>query len=147
MGPQRAAKLIRSRKRTRGRPTIPFLRETVLRQASELFGSHDFAMVSVDQVALRAGVGKGSIYRQFGSKEELYAAVVIDGFERLQNEIRGALSGSTSTRDQIRDRRAAHAEDLLVAPPILRALARSDRASGESGAKLSQTAPRTFEND
>jgi AcrR family transcriptional regulator len=56
---------------------------------------------SVDQVALRAGVGKGSIYRQFGSKEALYATVVIDGLKHLQNEIRGALSGSTSTRAQI----------------------------------------------
>jgi AcrR family transcriptional regulator len=102
MAPQRAAKLSRAQKRTRGRPTIPFLRETILRHASELFGSHDFAMVSVDQVAARSGVGKGSVYRQFGSKEALYATVVIDGFKHLQNEIRGALSGSISTRGQIK---------------------------------------------
>lgn len=66
-----------------------------------MFARNDFARVSVDEIALRSGVGKGSVYRQFGSKEELYAAVVIEGFKHLQKEIRSALSGSSSTRDQI----------------------------------------------
>jgi AcrR family transcriptional regulator len=101
MASVRASKSIRPRKKTRGRPSIPFLRETILRHASELFAKDDFARVSIDEVAASSGVGKGSVYRQFGSKEELYATVVIDGFKHLQNEIRAALSGSTSTSDQI----------------------------------------------
>ena len=101
MASQLAAKLSRSQKRTRGRPAIPFLRETILRHASDLFAKNDFARVSVDEVAARSGVGKGSVYRQFGSKEALYATVVIEGFKHLQNEIRAALSGSGSTREQI----------------------------------------------
>lgn len=102
MTARHATKLTRSRKRTRGRPTIPFLRETILRHAGELFANNDFARVSVDEVASRSGVGKGSVYRQFRSKEALYATVVIEGFKHLQNEIRDALSGCVSTRDQIK---------------------------------------------
>src|SRR5580700_7197360 len=101
MAQQRAANLSRSRKRNRGRPTIPFLRETILRHAGDLFAKKDFARVSVDEIAARSGVGKGSVYRQFRSKEALYATVVIEGFKHLQKEIRSALSGSNSTRDQI----------------------------------------------
>jgi AcrR family transcriptional regulator len=101
MPSQRAAELIGAHKRNRGRPSIPFLRETILRHASDLFAKNDFARVSVDEVAARSGVGKGSVYRQFGSKEALYATVVIDGFKHLQSEIRAALSGSASTRGQI----------------------------------------------
>lgn len=97
----RAANSIKSRKRTRGRPSIPFLHETILRHAGDLFAKTDFARVSVDEIAARSGVGKGSVYRQFGSKEALYASVVIDGFRQLQKEIRSALSVSISTRDQI----------------------------------------------
>ena len=89
------------RKKTRGRPSIPFLHETILRHAGDLFAKNDFARVSVDEVAARSGVGKGSVYRQFGSKEALYATVVIDGFRHLQKEIRSALSASASTCDQI----------------------------------------------
>jgi AcrR family transcriptional regulator len=101
MAPKRAARLSKTPKRTRGRPSIPFLRAIILRHAGDLFAKNDFARVSVDDVAARSGIGKGSVYRQFGSKEALYATVVIDGFKQLQNEIRAALSGSTSTRDQI----------------------------------------------
>jgi TetR/AcrR family transcriptional regulator, cholesterol catabolism regulator len=90
-----------SRKDSRGRPSTPFLRERILHSAIELFAEREFALVLIDEVAAHAGVGKGSVYRQFGSKEELYAAAVIDGFSRLQHEIRAALVECTSMRDQI----------------------------------------------
>jgi AcrR family transcriptional regulator len=89
------------RRKDRGRPSTPFLRERILQSAVELFAEREFALVLIDDVAAHAGVGKGSVYRQFGSKEELYAAAVIDGFSRLQHEIRAALAHSTSMRDQI----------------------------------------------
>ena len=72
-----------------------------MRNAGAQFAKNDFALVSVDEVAARSDVGKGSVYRQFGSKEALYATVVIEGFRHLQSEIRAALSGSVSTREQI----------------------------------------------
>ena len=89
------------RKDGRGRPSTPFLRERILQSAAELFADQEFDLVLIDEVAAHAGVGKGSVYRQFKSKEELYAAAVIDGFAELQREIRAALAGCTSTRDQI----------------------------------------------
>ena len=101
MTTRHATTLSKLPKKTRGRPSIPFLHETILRHASDLFARNDFARVSVDEVAMRSGVGKGSVYRQFGSKEALYAAVVIEGFRHLQKEIRSALSRSVSTRDQV----------------------------------------------
>jgi AcrR family transcriptional regulator len=88
-------------KKGRGRPSIPFLRENILRHAGDLFAGRDFARVSIDEVAARCGIGKGSVYRQFGSKEELYATVVIEGFKHLQKEIRAALVDRTSTRERI----------------------------------------------
>jgi AcrR family transcriptional regulator len=89
------------RKDRRGRPSTPFLRERILHSATELFAEMEFELVLIDEVAAHAGVGKGSVYRQFKSKEELYAAVVIDGFAELQREIRTALAGCTSTSEQI----------------------------------------------
>jgi AcrR family transcriptional regulator len=89
------------RKDGRGRPSTPFLRERILKSAAELFAEREFELVLIDDIAARAGVGKGSVYRQFRSKEELYAAAVINGFSELQREIRTALAGCTSMRDQI----------------------------------------------
>ncbi|MGB9380478.1 TetR/AcrR family transcriptional regulator [Candidatus Binatus sp.] len=89
------------RKDRRGRPSTPFLRERILQSAAELFADREFDLVLIDEVAAHAGVGKGSVYRQFKSKEELYAAAVIDGFAKLQREIRAALPGCISMREQM----------------------------------------------
>jgi AcrR family transcriptional regulator len=89
------------RKDGRGRPSTPFLRERILHSATELFAEMEFEFVLIDEVAAHAGVGKGSVYRQFKSKEELYAAVVINGFSELQSEIRAALAGCTSAPEQL----------------------------------------------
>jgi AcrR family transcriptional regulator len=89
------------RKDGRGRPSTPFLRERILQSAAELFAEREFDLVLIDEVAAHAGVGKGSVYRQFKSKEELYAAAVINGFTESQNEIRAALAGCSSMREQI----------------------------------------------
>jgi len=89
------------RKDGRGRPSTPFLRERILLSAAELFAEKEFDLVLIDEVAAHAGVGKGSVYRQFKSKEELYAAAVINGFAELQSEIRAALAGRTPMREQI----------------------------------------------
>ena len=89
------------RKDGRGRPSTPFLRERILQSAAELFAEREFELVLIDEVAAHAGVGKGSVYRQFKSKEELYAAAVINGFTELRREIRTALAGCTSMREQI----------------------------------------------
>ena len=97
----RAKRLSSPRLCRRGRPPTPQLREKILRSAEELFGEKEFHLVLTDEVAARAGVGKGSVYRQFGSKEQLYAAVVIDGFARLQDEIRDALGRCDSVQERI----------------------------------------------
>jgi AcrR family transcriptional regulator len=89
------------RKDGRGRPSTPFLRERILESAAKLFAEEEFDQVLIDDVAARAGVGKGSVYRQFKSKEQLYAAAVINGFANLQREIRTALAGCSTMRSRI----------------------------------------------
>jgi len=85
----------------RGRRPIPRLRERILSSASELFGDKGFEQVLTDEVAAHAGVGKGSVYRQFASKEELYAAAVIEGLVQLRTRIEEALSGAQSIVERV----------------------------------------------
>ena len=49
-------------------------REKVLRAAREAFAASGYG-VPLDEIAARAGVGPGTVYRHFPSKEELFAAV------------------------------------------------------------------------
>jgi AcrR family transcriptional regulator len=60
-------------------------REAILVAALELFLQHGVATTRVEDIATRAGVGKGSVYLHFQTKEELFGVVVAEGISaRLQ---------------------------------------------------------------
>ncbi len=65
-------------------------RERIVRAALELLQSGEYDTIQMRDVAARAGVALGTLYRYFASKEHLYAAVMLvwfDSFERgLQRE-------------------------------------------------------------
>lgn len=60
-------------------------RAAVLEAAGRLFAEHGVEAVSMDQVAMEAGVGKGTLYRRFGDKSGL-AAALLDARERVLQE-------------------------------------------------------------
>lgn len=51
-------------------------REQIFACATELFGEHPYASVSTSDIATRAGVARGLINHYFGTKRELYLAVI-----------------------------------------------------------------------
>ncbi|RKF51087.1 TetR/AcrR family transcriptional regulator [Paraburkholderia fungorum] len=59
----------------------PDTRERILRTASELFYREGTRAVGVDLIVARAGVAKTSLYRHFGTKDEL-----IEAFLHLEDE-------------------------------------------------------------
>jgi AcrR family transcriptional regulator len=48
----------------------------ILEAAGQLFGTQRFHEVRMEDIALHAEVGKGTLYRYFNDKEELYLALV-----------------------------------------------------------------------
>ena len=71
-------------------------RRHILKAASRIFAEHDYHSVSMDQVASSARVGKGTLYRYFDSKEDLYLALLDSALliltERLEEEEKAGLS-------------------------------------------------------
>ena len=60
-------------------------RAAVLAAAARLFAEQGIEAVSMDQVAAAAGVGKGTLFRRFGDKSGL-AAALLDARERVLQE-------------------------------------------------------------
>ncbi|MFF3602938.1 TetR/AcrR family transcriptional regulator [Streptomyces sp. NPDC002463] len=60
-------------------------RVAVLEAAARLFAEQGVEAVSMDQVAAAAGVGKGTLFRRFGDKSGL-AAALLDARERVLQE-------------------------------------------------------------
>lgn len=62
-------------------------RRKVLAAAEELFAARGVAAVSMDDVAAAAGVGKGTLYRRFGDKSGLAAALLDEWESQLQQQM------------------------------------------------------------
>ena len=56
--------------------------------AAEIVFAEEGLGVPVDEVARRAGVGVGTLYRHFPTKEALFEAVIVHHMERLRDEAR-----------------------------------------------------------
>lgn len=62
-------------------------RARVLAAAADLFAEHGITDVTMDDIAARAGVGKGTLYRRFGDRSGLAAALLDDRERDLQARI------------------------------------------------------------
>jgi AcrR family transcriptional regulator len=81
--------------------TKGFARERVLEAALELFAKHGVHGTSLQMIADRLGVGKGAVYYQFQSKDEIALAVVLPVFEDIERLTR--IAELLPTHDAQRD--------------------------------------------
>jgi AcrR family transcriptional regulator len=119
-------------------------RARVLAAAQEAFAAEGLA-VPLDDIARRAGVGAGTVYRHFPTKEALFEAVILDRITRFVDHARklataedpGAafieflhhlVAGAASSRDLVD---ALAGSNLDTAGLIIAAKADLSRAGGE----------------
>jgi AcrR family transcriptional regulator len=87
-----------------GRTSVPRTknartRNAILGAAARAFEERDFHDVLTDDIASTAGIGKATLYRYFSTKEDLYFATLLRGFDELEAAIAAAgAAGSASER-------------------------------------------------
>ena len=62
--------------------------ERLLSAAEHLFGERSYRRTSVADICARAGIATGSFYAHFGSKADIFAAVV----RRINSDLRAAMA-------------------------------------------------------
>jgi AcrR family transcriptional regulator len=77
-----------------GRMTADERRELVLEAALQEFAFHGLHGTSAEAIALRAGISQPYLFRLFGTKRELFLAVVDAGFDWVLAAIREAAENS-----------------------------------------------------
>lgn len=83
------------------RPSDPDKKEKIIKAAITIFAQTGYARTRIAEVAEAAGIGKGTIYEYFRSKEDLFFAtfeyVIFESVEQI-DEIAQSFAGSASTR-------------------------------------------------
>ena len=107
----------------------PARRAAIIEAAEAEFGAHGFSSGSLNVIARRAGVAKGSLFQYFADKRDLYAFIADIGSQRVRAymEDRIARARPEPAVLRISDRLARRLGRLLRRPPTrARAARRGD---------------------
>ncbi|HTO71577.1 MAG TPA: TetR/AcrR family transcriptional regulator [Myxococcota bacterium] len=77
-------------------------RKRILDSARAVFFDSGFERANLDEVARRAGLAKGTIYRHFDSKAELYVEVLVQNADAFLERMRRVVDPRASAAEQIR---------------------------------------------
>lgn len=92
--------------------------QAILHSALALFRQHSWETVTIAEVAAAAGIGKGTVYKHFPSKEALFAELVLDFSQRCLEGYRQLPAGDKPDdrlRQSIRQGLADCRRDPLMA--------------------------------
>ncbi|MGE6791614.1 transcriptional regulator, TetR family [Pseudomonas guineae] len=89
---------------------------TLIDAARQLFAEQHWDRVTIAEVAIAAGIGKGTVYKHFPSKEALYARLVLDLSRKQLQELR-VLQAASPAQEALR-RVIRRAFELMLADPI-----------------------------
>lgn len=112
----------------------PSARDRLLTAAAELFYAEGIHTVGIDRVIERAGVAKASLYKTFGSKDELVRAYLEQRHAITEARVTRALARWDDPRDKILGVFVAQGERMAEPDyhgcPFISATAESERDSG-----------------
>src|SRR3982074_3839285 len=77
-------------------------REQILEAAAKLFAEHGYSDADTQLLADNLKVGKGTLYRYFPSKRELFLAAVDRAMRQLRQQVDASIAGIEDPLDQIR---------------------------------------------
>lgn len=117
--------------------------ERILDAARAEFAAVGFAPAKLADIAARAGITRPSLLYHFGSKEELYAAVVQSCFGRLARALAEAMTANTGFHERLRATHASYSAFMAAEPDVARIVLRELLDGTGPGAQIlmNQIAP------
>lgn len=112
-------------------PRVSGTKRSILDAALELASHNGITGTTMEDVALRAGVAKGSVYYNFSSKDKLFEQLLLEGVGSLAETLRqarGDKSGAEALRTMVNAMLEAVAGNQPLAKLIAAEIFRTDRS-------------------
>lgn len=77
-------------------------KDQILKVAMQIFAECGYERASVDNIAIKANVAKGTIYYYFKSKEEIFSCLIDDGIEKLLDMLKSKIDSVTSPSEKLK---------------------------------------------
>ncbi len=77
-------------------------RSAILRAARTVFAHQGYADTVVDDIAAQAGIGKGTLYLYFPSKEQIYLAALLEDARTLDRLTREGMAAAATWQEKLR---------------------------------------------
>jgi AcrR family transcriptional regulator len=76
-------------------------KNAILKAARKLFFDKGFRQVTVENIAKKAELSKGSIYLYFNSKEEIYSQILLNDIDKFHERVADILQHSSGASDAL----------------------------------------------
>ncbi len=95
-------------------------RNSILNAARELFYRKGYQTTTMEEIAEKAELSKGTLYLYFQSKDELYISTIEEGFYELEEKLLRATKGKRNVEQKIRAIYYAFIKHCLENPEYFR---------------------------
>lgn len=121
-------------------------RQGILNVAADLFRQLGFERASMAAISAKVGGSKATLYNYFRSKEELFAAVMVDAMEEQGLQILELLDPADPDLRGVLERFGGAYLDMLLSPDALAntRIAIAEAETSRLGAQLYELGPRRF---
>ncbi|PCJ36126.1 MAG: TetR family transcriptional regulator [Cellvibrionales bacterium] len=86
---------------TAEKSTEQIRRDTILQAGVEVFLEYGYVSASVDEIVRRAGGSKRTVYKYFGNKEELFAAIIGSLATQMLSPLGAAFDGDSNLQETL----------------------------------------------
>ncbi len=87
-------------------------REAILDVATRLFARYGFRKTSVADIIRDAGVARGTVYKYFSTKEEIFHAVIRREMQDMLSRVREEVEKESTARDRLRAAVLTHTAEI-----------------------------------
>jgi AcrR family transcriptional regulator len=108
-------------------------RERILEEAESSLGEHGYHGTRLHEIARRVGIQKASLFHYFPSKDDLYCAVVDEGFGETEQTIRRVFEAASGPFDKLRALIEAYVDMVAAHPQRTKILLRQSLGDAPEG--------------